>query len=391
VVCRTVPEILIAPFGGLLADRCDRRKLMICLDLIAAIAVLGYIYAMKSESVSLLYVATIVRSIISATYMPVTQSIVPMLVVDKDDLKRAGSINGIVWSGMMLLGGIIAGNATARFGVEVCYIIDSITFIISAFFIAKIRGCFRANKRIEDNNKVETKLHSLRIILRMKIELFRYLKICGFGLLVFVKATGSFVWGPADVLNVSFSHVENDEAESSRRMGVLYSAIGAGCLLGPLLANSTIVDAHKPKTFQLAILCGLLFMFSGWIGIGNNTTSFNSVCAFTMLRTVGSAVIWIFSTILLQNLSSQEYLGRIMGLEYCLARISETSIALITGRLKDNGLSDKEMSYMAGSFAGTFFLLWSIYHAKGNGANQHYFNSEDTFETTETPMENLIP
>merc|ERR1712232_44626 len=132
-------------------------------------------------------------------------------------------------------------------------------------------------------------------------------------------------------------------------------------------------------------------MFSGWIGIGNNTRSFNLVCTFTILRTVGSAVIWIFSTILLQNLSSQEYLGRIMGLEYCLARISETSIVLITGRLKDNGLSDKEVSYMAGSFAGTFFLLWSIYHAKGNGANQHYFNSEDTFETTETPMENLIP
>lgn len=89
----------MAPIGGVLADRFDRRKMMIRLDGVACISVLSYIFAVRSGKVFLLFVATVVRSVIQALYDPVTKSIVPMFVTDAEDLKRAATLNGMMWSG----------------------------------------------------------------------------------------------------------------------------------------------------------------------------------------------------------------------------------------------------------------------------------------------------
>eukprot|EP00979_Chaetoceros_neogracilis_P018616 scaffold10910_cov277-Chaetoceros_neogracile.AAC.1 len=171
----------------------------------------------------------------------------------------------------------------------------------------------------------------------MQKDLIQYLWCSGFGPLVFLKASGCLIWGFADVLNVSFSNVENEEAESSRRMGILYSSVGVGCLIGPLLANTTIVDGRKPSTLQLAILFGLAMATMGWLGVASNTSSFKLICIFTMVRATGSAL----------NLASTEILGRVLGLEHCVARLAESFIAYTAGRLQDGGHSKSEMSFIA--------------------------------------------
>lgn len=295
---RTIPEVLIAPFGGILADRFDRKQLMIRLDYLASISALAYIYAVQVSSIQLLYAATVIRSVIAAAYLPVTHSLVPLIVVGKEDLKRAGTINGIIWSGMLVIGGVIAGGASARFGVEFCYVIDSITYLISAIIIRRIHGNFKVDNMDKGKNQdpVEvTSLGALKTGLRMTREMLSYLGKSGFALLIFLKASGCLIWGSSDVLNVSFANVEGDEAETSRRMGMIYSSIGIGCLMGPILANSTVVDGEKPSTLQLAILGGLVLMTGGWLGLGSNSSSFQFVCIFTSLRTTGKKSVLTFT------------------------------------------------------------------------------------------------
>jgi len=99
IMCRTIPEVLITPIGGVLADRFDRRNMMIRLDTIAAISVLSYLVAIWTSNVVFLFASTAVRSLIQALYDPVTKSIVPMLVDDPESLKRAATLNGMMWSG----------------------------------------------------------------------------------------------------------------------------------------------------------------------------------------------------------------------------------------------------------------------------------------------------
>lgn len=102
-MCKTLPEVLLTPLGGVIADRLDRRKIMIKLDILASVSVLSYIFAVRSENVNFLFLATVVRSIIQAIYDPTTKSIVPMFVTDPEELKRAATLNGMIWSGRIFL------------------------------------------------------------------------------------------------------------------------------------------------------------------------------------------------------------------------------------------------------------------------------------------------
>ena len=101
------------------------------------------------------------------------------------------------------------------------------------------------------------------------------------------------------MLNASFSLVEGDEAETSRRMGIIFSCAGFGCFIGPFLSNATIIRGDKPHTLQLACIGAFLFLVTGWLGIAN-APSFEVICAFTILRCIGEAIIWMNATLLLQ-------------------------------------------------------------------------------------------
>lgn len=317
VMCRTIPELLVAPLGGILADKFDRKKLMIKLDILAAMSVFSYIYALKSGNVILLYAATAMRSIISASYMPITLSIVPMLVSNPEDLKRASTLNGMVWSAMLVFGGVLAGGVSARFGLEACYYIDILTYFTSALIMSRVSGDYLVESTTikkdtdQGNNTkaVSNPSFTLQSFLYMNLDLIQYIWTCDFGLLILLKASGSLIFGSADVLNVTLAHVEGDEGETSRLMGRIYSSVGIGCIIGPVLANSTIVHGDKPRTLQLAILFGLVFMFAGWIGVARNVSSFTFICAFTTVRSIGSSTIWLFSTLLLQVSILAQYLS----------------------------------------------------------------------------------
>ena len=97
VLCKAIPEVLVTPFGGILSDRYDRKKLMMFLDSIAAVATLCFILAVRSGNAANFFAATILRSSIVSLYEPVTKSIFPMFVTNPEDLRRAATLNGSAW------------------------------------------------------------------------------------------------------------------------------------------------------------------------------------------------------------------------------------------------------------------------------------------------------
>lgn len=97
VLCKVLPEVFVTPFGGILSDRYDRKKLMIVLDSVAAVCTLTFILAVRSGNVINLFAATTLRSCIVSLYEPVTKSIFPMFMDDPEDLRRAATLNGSAW------------------------------------------------------------------------------------------------------------------------------------------------------------------------------------------------------------------------------------------------------------------------------------------------------
>lgn len=97
VLCKVIPEVVITPYGGILSDTFDRRKIMIALDSVAAIVTLGFIFAYRSGNAINLYIVASLRACIVSLYEPTTKSIFPMFINDPEDLRRAATLNGSAW------------------------------------------------------------------------------------------------------------------------------------------------------------------------------------------------------------------------------------------------------------------------------------------------------
>ena len=106
-----------------------------------------------------------------------------------------------------------------------------------------------------------TFLNGLKSIISMSKSFIIYLWFSGFALCAFLKACGSLTWGAVDVLNASFAMVHGDEAETSRRMGIIFSCAGFGCLIGPLIANATITKGDEPHTYQVSFFVIIIIYY----------------------------------------------------------------------------------------------------------------------------------
>lgn len=112
------------------------------------------------------------------------------------------------------------------------------------------------------------------------------------------KATGQLTWGSADVINIHFAHMDKDEVTKSKHIGLMYSSVGIGCLLGPIFANN-FTDMEHPRSLQFACVSALGVISFGWVGM-SMSTRIEWLCFFNTVRAFGSAIIWINSTLLLQ-------------------------------------------------------------------------------------------
>ncbi|WP_142330795.1 MFS transporter [Bacillus cereus] len=124
---------LLAPLGGAIADRFNRRNVMVILDFINAAIVLSFIVLLLTESVSILLIGAIMflLAVISAMYSPVVMASIPQLVPEKKLEQANGIINGVqALSNIVapVLGGILYGII----GLKMLVITSCLAFFLSA-------------------------------------------------------------------------------------------------------------------------------------------------------------------------------------------------------------------------------------------------------------------
>ena len=123
--------LLLAPFGGLWADRFDRRKLLLVTQVAAmvpgfALAALAY-----SNAVEVWHVVVLgsLFGVIMAIDVPVRQTFTPALVTAREDLPSAIAFNALMQNGGRMLGPTIAGLLIAGSGEAICFLINGISKI----------------------------------------------------------------------------------------------------------------------------------------------------------------------------------------------------------------------------------------------------------------------
>ena len=133
LIARLLPT-LASPLAGVLADRLDRRLVLVASDLARAVLVLGLVFA---RDLATIYVLVFFMGLARTIFNPAVRAAFPG-VVGAGDLTRANALIGGTFSVSETAGPALGGLLVATVGVEAAFVLDSVTYLISAALLSLI-------------------------------------------------------------------------------------------------------------------------------------------------------------------------------------------------------------------------------------------------------------
>jgi MFS family permease len=382
---RFLPQFLFSPIAGVIADRYDRRKIMILADLLRAVTVLGFLFIRSADQLWLFYGLTATQFMLSALFVP-ARSAALANIVEQKDLVTANALDSFTWSTMFALGAFLGGVIATLFGNQTAFVMDAATFLVSAWLIGRI---------VLPRRDVSTASASAGGWLELSGGL-RYLWGIPFLLTIsIVKAAGSLVWGAINVLEVSYADnvfpvsgtaltqwlsIENG---GTATLGLIYVASGLGTGLGPLLMRRWLGDSTK--RLMVGISAGFFLTATGILALGLVTT-LPAFLGATFMRTFGTGTIWVFSAVLLQIMVPDQVKGRVFGFEFAALTLTESLSVFAAGYTQDVfQWSLIRVSSAFGWLGVLVFVLWMAFFLATQN-RLHRYESAESISTITSPQ-----
>jgi len=354
-LARMLPPFLFGPLAGVVADRYDRKKILIVSDLLRAAVVVNFLFIQSEANIWLLYVLTVLQLSISAFFEPTRAAVMPSLVV-RSDLITANALDGITWSAMLGFGAALGGLVAALLGIPAAFIIDAATFVVSAWLVSRI---VMPAAEVLDSEAVEGGTVGWSAFMAGVYYLWQRPRVL---VIALVKASSSLAFGGIAVVEVAFAEELFPIGDGgSITLGLIYLVIGLGTGLGPVAVRK--VTGDNPKALQWAIWASYIAMLIGYFMEGW-AFSLTVLLVATFIRTIGTGVNWVFASSLLQMIVPSHYLGRVFAFDLAMMTLASSVSTLWVGWAKDNlGLGPRELAMSLGVVPLVMTLLWLIFMA----------------------------
>lgn len=354
-VLRMLAPFLVSPLAGVVADIYDRKTILITSDLLRALIVLGFLLVREPEHVWLLYALTFLQLGIGGFFYPARNAILPEIVF-REQLGTANAISSMTWSVMLGLGAALGGLISGAWGIYQAFVIDSVTFVVSALFLMRIRFHLPGGK---------DKATPSRKFLSQYLEGLRYLYEQPDILLIAVQKAAM-----ALTVSAGFQVVQVALAESvfpigkagGVSLGLLFGIAGLGTGIGPIVARR--VTGDRDKKLRWAIFIGYLTTGLGLI-LMTPLTSLHSVLLANLLRGIGGGMIWVFSTQLLLQLVPGQVLGRVFSTEFAFFTLMSALGAWATGFMIDSSLGIVGTIWLMSGLTLIPASLWALWLIRG--------------------------
>lgn len=349
LIARTLPRFLLVPFSGALADRVNRKLVMVAADLLRAGIVLSFLWVDRPERVWLIYVLTVAQFVAASFFEPASSAITPSLVEGREELMTANVLSSVTWSAMLTIGAALGGVFAGIFGAQMALVADAVTFLVSATFLIGIRA--PGIEKVEEEEK--TSGYS---------ELFagfRYvLQNPRVGILTMVKTFGQI--GSADIFVVVLAEQYFPLGEEGAiSLGFLFGMMGLGAILGPLAVNR--IKREEPTGLRGVIHAGYLLIPIGWSLMAWSPNLWIGGLG-ALIRLMGTSINWTYSTVLIQTEVPDRFLGRVFALDLGLFTLATSIATYMTGYTLDKARIDLHgfgLYLAAGSLLP--IVLWGIY------------------------------
>ncbi|HEY9856454.1 MAG TPA: MFS transporter [Stenomitos sp.] len=140
MVATSVPVVLVGPFAGAIADRVDRRRLMLTCDLVrmVLVALMAFLAFQGLLTVPLVLALSVLLSAVGALFTPASMAMVPE-VVPPEQMLRANSLQELTTQGAGILGPALGGALVAALGAQAAFGLNALTFLVSAIVLLAMR------------------------------------------------------------------------------------------------------------------------------------------------------------------------------------------------------------------------------------------------------------
>src|SRR4029453_7734409 len=120
------------------------------LSLVRAFLVLGFLFVQRQEQVWVVYVLAGLEIVVSSFFDPAKSAAIPK-IVSRQELVPANALSAASWSVTLALGAALGGLVTDAFGRNTAFVIDSISFFISAAYIIRVHLRFAEEQQRSRN------------------------------------------------------------------------------------------------------------------------------------------------------------------------------------------------------------------------------------------------
>lgn len=322
--CSVFPGMILGFISGAFIDRYNRKAIIVGADLlrgliVSAVCVLYYLQAL---SFPVLLAAQLLLSVCSAFFDPAVPAIIPQ-IVKREQLPRANSRTQFVSGISTIIGPMLGGLTVAWTGYLPVFIINSVSYLLSAGFESFIRLPAIKNSAPGQTKILEDILDGCRYVYRRKSLMI---------ILIMVGVIHFFVGSIEAVIPVFATDMKGGGAEN---IGFIQTCFGLGTVLAALFISiRNIKDKEVLFLFGSVFLIGLLLLLIGGIHMSGVRTVMPFLIIFLA---VGASVIFAGTSFrsMIQKEVDETMMGRVFGFVSSVGNISLPLATLIFGLLME--------------------------------------------------------
>jgi MFS family permease len=331
----SVPRALLAPVAGPVADRFDRRRLLLAAAITQAAITFAMALAAATGRLGAVQALVLARSAVSAFVVPAEAASVALLV-EPEELLAANALTSATWS-TAFVAGMALGGALALLGPTLAIALDGASFLGAAAILASLPplrpgGVARALSGRELAGAVIAVPRDLLAVARYAAAR------AGVARFVLIKSPVGLASGAGWLVLNLVAARDLPLGTAALSLGVLQAVRGTGTGVGPLAAEALVRRGRsRARLLDLASLASLVLI--AVFPIGRTAVALGAIA---LLWGVCTGANWVLSTAELQRRADERFLGRLASLDDLGVTLAAVAGALGAAALVEAGRSPPE-------------------------------------------------
>ncbi len=342
---RFVPSLILGTYGGVVAERRERRGLLITLDLLSTAIMVGLTVVAAADLGALAAIVLAgITSVLGTAYYPATAAMTPQ-IVSEDDLAAANSFNSMIENLSVIVGPALGAGILAISSTSTAFLVNAATFLFSAWASSRLQT------RSEPTDVTEG--GEAGILKQVSVGFRAISSSSTAAILVGASVLASFLYGVDTVLFVVVS--EERLGLGPDGFGLLLAGLGVGGVLMAPLVDRLAGGTRLSSVISLGLIAYTLpTLLLVWVDAPA------AAFAIQVVRGAGTLVVDVLAVTALQRSLESDLIARVFGVFMSLVLAGISLGALITAPLLNATSLDTTLVVFSAVIAGLVVLAYPL-------------------------------